>query len=163
VTKKTGFFNASKACANCNGDKVTRSETNIKVNVPPGVDDGDRIKLAGMGDETPDQTYDLYVSITVEPHTNIERDGADLRIECDVPETMARNGGEVIVNNLQSDLKLKIPANIESGKVMRLAGCGITSDIREKQQGDLYVTINVVPDESAPPKKSMFGKIFGKN
>jgi molecular chaperone DnaJ len=85
---------------------------------------------------------DLYVHITVRPHSIFERDGNDLFCEVPINMTTAALGGELEVPTLNGRVKLKIPAETQSGKLFRLRGKGVKS-VRSGQQGDLLCRVHV--------------------
>ena len=134
----------SDPCQGCNGRGRVAKNRKLSVKVPPGVDDGDRIRLSGEGEagRNGGPPGDLYVEIRVTPHKIFEREGADL--SCDVPISIATAalGGEVELPTLDGNVSLKIPAGTQSGKVFRLRGKGVTT-VREPHKGDLFVRASV--------------------
>lgn len=131
-------------CKNCGGRGRTAKTKKLSVKVPAGVDDGDRIRLAGEGEagRNGGPPGDLYVEIRVNPHKIFERDGADL--SCEVPVSMATAalGGEVEMPTLDGHVSLKIPGGTQSGKIFRLRGKGVIT-VREQHKGDLFVRVVV--------------------
>lgn len=131
-------------CMRCRGKGKRRAHKNLSVKVPPGVDDGDRIRLAGEGEpgERGGPAGDLYVEIDVKPHDIFERDGDDLRCTVPVNIVTAALGGEIDVPTLDGRAKLRIPAETQSGKVFRLRGKGVQS-VRSPARGDLLCKVMV--------------------
>jgi molecular chaperone DnaJ len=133
-------------CARCHGEGRVRDVKTLSVDVPAGVDTGDRIRLGGQGEagRNGGPPGDLYVEIVVRPHPIFERRGADLACEVPISYASAVLGGEVEVPTLgeQSSLKLKIPDGTQSGKVFKLRGRGVRP-VRGGGQGDLLVTVVV--------------------
>jgi molecular chaperone DnaJ len=131
-------------CMRCRGKGKRRSHKNLSIKVPPGVDDGDRIRLAGEGEPggMGGPAGDLYVQINVKPHDIFERAGDDLR--CDVPVNVvtATLGGEIDVPTLNGKVTLRIPPETQSGKVLRLRGKGVQS-VRSPGPGDLLCKLAV--------------------
>ena len=131
-------------CSKCRGEGRVQSHKNLSVKVPPGVDSGDRIRLAGEGEpgEMGGPPGDLYVQINVKPHDVFTRDGNNLR--CKVPLNMANAalGGEVDVPTLNGKVSLRIPPETQSGKVFRLRGKGVQS-VRTSAPGDLLCKVAV--------------------
>lgn len=131
-------------CFDCHGQGRVRREKTLSVKVPAGVDNGDRIRLSGEGEAGANgaPSGDLYVEIHVQPHEMFERDGDDLH--CDVPINLvdAALGGEVEVPTLKGKVKLKIPAETQTGKLFRLRGKGVKS-VRSANTGDLLCRIKV--------------------
>ncbi len=131
-------------CPSCQGQGRVRDTKTISVKIPPGVDTGDRIRLAGEGEagENGGPPGDLYVHVTVKEHPIFSRDGINLT--CDVPITIATAtlGGELEIPTLEGRVKLKIPAETQSGKVFRLRSKGVRS-VRSSQKGDLLCRVMV--------------------
>ena len=158
VRMQQGFFSIQQTCPQCKGagtviadpcedchgrGRVRKTKT-LSVKVPPGVDDGDRIRLAGEGEagRTGGPPGDLYVEIRVNPHKIFERSGADLSCEVPVSFAAATLGGEVELPTLDGHVALKIPAGTQSGKVFRLRSKGVTT-VRDPRQGDLFARVVV--------------------
>ena len=131
-------------CATCHGQGRVRDNKTISVKVPPGVDNGDRIRLSGEGEagENNGPPGDLYVNVIVKPHPIFTRDHTDLH--CDVPITFttAALGGELEIPTLDGRVKLKIPSETQSGKMFRLRGLGVKS-VRSSTKGDLLCRVIV--------------------
>jgi molecular chaperone DnaJ len=131
-------------CPACQGQGRVRDTKTISVKIPPGVDTGDRIRLAGEGEagENGGPPGDLYVHVTVKEHPIFAREGVNLH--CDVPITIATAtlGGELEIPTLDGRVKLKIPAETQSGKQFRLRGKGVRS-VRSSQKGDLLCRVMV--------------------
>jgi len=128
----------SDPCRKCHGQgRVEKSKT-LSVKVPPGVDTGDRIRLSGEGEAGPEggPPGDLFVQMSVRQHPIFERDGKNLY--CEVPITFvdAAVGGELEVPTLDGRVKLKIPAETQTGKLFRLRGKGV-KPVRGGSVGDL--------------------------
>ena len=158
VRMQQGFFAVQQTCPTCHGNgkvisdpctscrgqgRVEETKT-LSVKVPPGVDTGDRIRLSGEGEASPDggPTGDLYVQMSVRPHAIFTRDGKHLF--CDVPISFADAalGGELDVPTLDGRVKLKIPAETQTGKSFRLRGKGI-APVRGGSTGDLICKVVV--------------------
>jgi DnaJ-class molecular chaperone len=122
---------------------VPRSET-IDVQVPQGVDDGSRIRLAGKGEPGLDggPPGDLFIKIRVRPHSIFKREGDNLRIDLPVTIGEAMKGTTVSVPTPTGDVELKVPAGTRSGQVLRLKGKGVPN-LKSKAPGDMFVTIRV--------------------
>ncbi len=131
-------------CPDCHGQGRVRDTKTISVKVPEGVDNGDRIRLSGEGEagENNGPAGDLYVHISVKDHPIFVRDGTDLY--CDVPISFptAALGGELEVPTLDGKVKLKIPAETQSGKLFRLRSKGVRS-VRNSAKGDLLCRVVV--------------------
>ena len=131
-------------CADCHGRGRVRKTRTLSVKVPPGVDDGDRIRLTGEGEagRNGGPPGDLYVEIRVRRHKLFERDGANLSCEVPVSFATAAMGGEVELPTLDGNVALKIPAGTQSGKVFRLRGKGVVT-VRDPRKGDLFARVAV--------------------
>ncbi len=125
-------------CNTCHGQGRVEKTRTLSVKVPPGVDTGDRIRLSGEGEAglKGGPPGDLFVQISVKKHSIFERDGKHLY--CEVPITFvdAALGGEMEVPTLDGRVKLKIPAETQTGKLFRLRGKGV-KPVRGGSVGDL--------------------------
>jgi len=158
VRMQQGFFSVQQACPtcrgqgsiikdpcySCNGQGVKESTKTLNVKVPAGVDNGDRIRLTGEGEAGArgGPKGDLYVETHIKSHAIFERDGRNLY--CDVPISIADAalGGEIEVPTLDGRVKLKIPAETQSGKLFRMRGKGVVP-IRGGSTGDLLCRVMV--------------------
>ncbi len=131
-------------CPNCDGAGRIEEDKTLSVKIPAGVDNGDRIRLAGEGESGPAGTPpgDLYVEVRVRPHAIFERDGDDLH--CDVPIriSQAALGDITRVPTLGGEVELRIPAETQTGRVFRLRDKGVKS-VRSRAPGDLYCKVVV--------------------
>src|SRR5207247_8377739 len=117
----------------------------LEVKIPPGVDTGSRIRIAGKGGTSGGRSRDLYIVAKVLPHTVFTRRGADLTREIKVTLREALLGAEIPVRTLKGRVLLTIPAGTQNGRTFRLSGQGMPR-MKGKGEGagDLYVKINVV-------------------
>lgn len=131
-------------CTNCHGQGRVEESKTLSVKVPAGVDSGDRIRLSGEGEAGTGggPTGDLYVQISVKPHEFFEREGANLYCEVPVNFVDAVLGGELEVPTLDGRVKLKVPAETQTGKLFRLRGKGVTP-VRGGAKGDLLCRVVV--------------------
>jgi molecular chaperone DnaJ len=134
-----------KPCRNCAGQGRVRKEKTLNVTIPPGVEDGTRIRLAGEGEAglRGGGTGDLYIFLAVKPHRLFQRDGAN--IHCRVPISMptAALGGSVEVPTIDGGrAKVAIPEGTQSGHQFRLKGKGM-SVLRSHARGDMFVQVSV--------------------
>src|SRR5665213_2253531 len=159
VRHAQGFFTLERTCPVCQGrgqviddpcpscagaGRVTRERT-LSVNIPAGVEDGTRIRLAGEGEAglRGGPAGDLYIFLSLTPHELFQRDGADLH--CRVPISMATAalGGDFEVPAIDgSKARVKVPAGSQTGRRFRLTGKGMPV-LRAKQTGDMYVQVSV--------------------
>lgn len=153
-----GFFSIQQTCPSCHGTGQTieqpctscqgrgrrQQQKTLAVKVPAGVDEGDRIRLTGEGEmgQNGGPPGDLYVEIHVRPHAVFERQGADLYCVVPVSFATAALGGSIDVPTLDGEVTLKIPAETQPGKVLRLRGKGV-KPVRGSSVGDMYCRIDV--------------------
>jgi len=131
-------------CPDCDGAGRVEEDKSLSVKIPAGVDNGDRIRLAGEGEAGPPGTPpgDLYVEVRVRPHAIFQRDGDDLHCEVPIRISQAALGDIVRVPTLGGEVELRIPAETQSGKVFRLRDRGVKS-VRSRAPGDLYCKVEV--------------------
>jgi molecular chaperone DnaJ len=129
-------------CSSCHGQGRVRETKTLSVKIPPGVDTGDRIRLAGEGEAglAGSPAGDLYVEVRVRQHRLFERDGDELYCEVPIQFSIAAVGGELEIPTLNGQVKLKIPAETQTGKTFRLRGKGVKS-VRSHRQGDLMCKV----------------------
>ena len=131
-------------CDTCFGQGRVRRTRKLSVKVPPGVDTGDRIRLAGEGEagRNGGPPGDLYVEVHVREHSIFERDGEHLSCEVPISFAIAALGGSVEVPTLDGNVVLKIPAETQSGRVFRLRDKGV-KPVRGSARGDLFCRVVV--------------------
>jgi molecular chaperone DnaJ len=134
-----------KPCKICSGAGRVRREKTLNVNVPPGVEEGTRIRLAGEGEAglRGAPPGDLYIFLDVAPHPLFERDGADLYCRATIEMTQAALGDSIELPSIDGGkARISIPAGAQSGQRLRLKGKGMTV-LRSSSRGDLYVELMV--------------------
>ncbi|GGJ08762.1 molecular chaperone DnaJ [Halopseudomonas pertucinogena] len=129
-------------CRDCHGQGRVEEHKTLSVKVPPGVDSGDRIRLAGEGEAGVNggPTGDLYVVVSVREHKIFQRDGKNLYCEVPISFADAALGGELEVPTLDGRVKLKIPEGTQTGKLFRLRGKGVVP-VRGGAPGDLLCRV----------------------
>lgn len=159
VRATQGFFTMERTCPTCGGqgryvktpcrkcDGVgrVRVERMLSVKVPPGLEDGTRIRLAGEGDAGArgGPRGDLYIFVSIRPHDIFERDGADLYCRAPVPMTTAALGGEIEIPTIEGGrVRVRVPEGSQTGRKVRLRSKGMTR-LRAAAQGDMYVELFV--------------------
>ena len=132
-------------CSTCAGRGRVEVERKLSVKVPPGVDDGSRIRITGSGEAgiRGGPPGDLYVYLSVAPHALFRREGLDTAIDVPVSFPQATLGAELTVPSLEGDLMLKIPPATQSGTTFRMRGHGMPA-VRGTNRGDHRVTVHVV-------------------
>jgi molecular chaperone DnaJ len=131
-------------CAECDGVGRLVRERTWDVDVPAGIESGQRIRIAGAGHagEPGAPSGDLYVLVTVADDDRFERQGQDLVSIVKVPATLAMVGGEVDAPTLDGEREVKIPAGAQPGHTMRLKGLGLPS-LRGGRRGDQHVLVDI--------------------
>jgi molecular chaperone DnaJ len=171
VTTNQGSFSFSEPCRECQGvgtiveekcpecrgtGGVTKTRT-INVRIPPGVSDGQRIRLAGRGEpgERGGPAGDLYVHVKVRPDELFGRSGDDLTLTVPVTYPEAVLGTDLRVPTLDGAVTVRVPPGTRGGRTLRVRGKGVTR--RDGQTGDLLVTVDVeVPSAlSAEARKAL--------
>jgi len=194
VRAQQGFFTIERTCPTCGGRGAivknpckacagagrVRRDRSLQVQIPMGVEDGTRIRLAGEGEAglRGGPPGDLYIFIEIAPHRLFTREGMDLHCRCTVPMTTAALGGEIEAPTLDGGRsRVKIPAGCQSGKQLRLRGKGMPQ-LRGGRYGDLYLELQVetpvnltarqkellaeferASADNSPDSKDFFGKV----
>jgi len=145
-------------CATCRGSGSTSVPRQIKVQIPPGIEDGMALRLAGQGEAAPPGAVagDLLVRIQIEPHPLLKRAGEDLYTGKAIDFACAALGAKVDVPCLHNEiLKVTIPPGIQSGTALRLRGKGMPR-LQGKGKGDLYVVVEVrTPTDLTPRQREL--------
>lgn len=137
----------------------------LEVTIPPGVDNGSRIKISGKGEDSPYPAQaspgDLYLIVHVEEDPVFERRGDDVHVFVDVPVTTAALGGEAVVRSLSGTggLALTIPPGTQNGRVFRLGGQGMPRFKRDGR-GDILAEVSLqIPDQLTPEQIELFQQL----
>jgi molecular chaperone DnaJ len=159
VRASQGFFTIERTCPSCQGrgevisdpcsgcagsGRVTKERT-LSVNIPAGVEDGTRIRLAGEGEAglRGGPAGDLYIFLSIKPHEFFRRDGADIFCRVPISMTTAALGGQIDVPTVDGGkTRVKVPEGCETGKQFRLKSKGMPI-LRSKVQGDMYIQVEV--------------------
>jgi molecular chaperone DnaJ len=159
-----GFFSIERTCPQCQGRGQTISdpcpkcagqgrvteERSLSVNIPAGIEDGTRIRLAGEGEAglRGGPSGDLYIFLSVKPHELFQRDGADLYCKVPISMTTAALGGSFEVATLDgTQTRVKVPEGTQNGRQFRLRGKGMPV-LRQADVGDLYIQVAVETPQS---------------
>lgn len=132
-------------CPKCSGQGRIVQERSLSVNIPAGIEDGTRIRLAGEGEAgmRGGPAGDLYIFLSIHPHEFFQRDGADLYCKVPISMTTAALGGQFEVSTLDgTQTRVKVPEGTQNGKQFRLKGKGMPV-LRQPTVGDLYIQIVV--------------------
>jgi molecular chaperone DnaJ len=166
-------------CATCGGAGRVREEKKISVKIPPGVDDGSRLRVAGEGEAgfNGGPAGDLYVFISVKDHPKFQRRDYDIHCEQAISFTQAALGGDATVETIDGNDSLKIPAGTQPNQVFRLRGKGvpfldgtgrgdhyvhtvvrIPTSLNEEQR-NLLERLATIEGENPPGEKGVFDKV----
>jgi molecular chaperone DnaJ len=169
VRHAQGFFTLERTCPNCHGrgqsidspcascagsGRVTRERT-LSVNIPPGVEDGTRIRLAGEGEAgvRGGPPGDLYIFLSMAAHPFFQREGADLHCRVPVSMVTAAMGGDIEVPTIDGgNTRVKVPEGTQSGRRFRLQSKGMPV-LRQRQHGDMYVQVVVETPQKLTKKQ----------
>ncbi len=164
VRAQQGFFSIERTCPHCHGQgevidnpcgvcsgsgRVTR-ERNLAVNIPSGVEDGTRIRLAAEGEAglRGGPAGDLYIFVSMKPHPFFQRDGADLFCRVPISMVQAALGGDVTVPTVDgAEAKVKVPEGTQSGKQFKVKNKGMPV-LRSREVGDLFIQVTVETPQS---------------
>jgi len=135
---------------------------NLRLNIKPGVEDGQTIRLKGNGGPGPNggENGDLYITFRIEPDPNFIRKGHDVYVEANIPVYQAALGGDTVVNTLSGQLKLKVKPETKNGTMLRLKGKGFPVYNQPDTFGDLYVKVNLqLPENLTEQEKDLFRQL----
>ena len=179
VRASQGFFTIERTCPGCQGQgeiiedscevcsgagRVAKERT-LSVNIPAGVEDGTRIRLAGEGEAgmRGGPPGDLYIFLSIRPHEFFQRDGADLFCRVPIAMTTAALGGQIEVPTVDGGRsRVKIPEGSETGKQFRLRGKGMPV-LRSTAKGDLYIQVELETPKNLTRKQRDLLKDFDKS
>ena len=175
VRYQQGFFSVARTCSACNGagQKITdpcqtcrgegraAADFKLKVKVPPGVEEGTRIRYGGEGDvgRAGAPKGDLYIVLSVRPHDFYERHGNDLYCAMPISFPQAVLGDEFEIEGIDGPVNLKIPEGTQSGREIRVRGRGVPI-LNSKATGDLIVKVIVqIPRKLSRAQKELVQKL----
>jgi molecular chaperone DnaJ len=159
IRAQQGFFTVERTCPSCQGagrviekpcqscrgaGRVQKTKT-LQVNIPAGVEDGTRIRLAGEGEAglRGAPPGDLYIFLAIAPHKLFRREGTDIYCQVPIPMTTAALGGNIEVPSIDgSRARVSVPAGAQTGQRFRLKGKGM-SVLRSHARGDMYIQVSV--------------------
>ena len=177
VRMQQGFFSVQQTCSscsgsgqviknrckNCKGIGAIKDNKTLSVNIPAGVDNGDKVRLSGEGEWMKDgQSGDLYVAIRVSNDPLFERDGRNLYIEAPIPFDLSVVGGSIKIPTLENSISLKIPPNTQTGKIFRIKGKG-ASIVRDRRRGDILCRVIVETPSNLDKKQTKILNEFTKS
>ncbi|HEX4110238.1 MAG TPA: molecular chaperone DnaJ [Solirubrobacteraceae bacterium] len=152
---------AEKPCRTCRGRGRQVVKKSLTVEIPPGIGDGQRIRVTGRGNvgEPAGRAGDLYVEVHVREDERFVREGDDLITALDVPAPLAALGATLTVPTLDGDQQIEVPAGTQPGTIITLRGQGIP-DLRRGRPGDLKVVVDVViPRRLSPEQQELLERL----
>lgn len=149
-------------CPTCHGEGVIKKTEEINIQIPIGINNGEMIRMTGHGEAISGGVAgDLYVKVHVEPHKVFTRDGDDLRMTLPIKMTEAILGADKMIETLDGGVKLKIPAGISAGEILRLRSKGVPKSTSTR--GDLLVKITVpTPNKLSSKAKKLIDELKGE-
>ena len=163
VCRGTGSF-IRHPCESCGGSGMTREERQMQVRIPPGVDNGTRLRLRGEGEagRFGGPPGDLYIDVQVEPHPHLDRRGRDLLYHTELSFVHAALGWEITVPTLNGNsANLHIPPGTQSGEFFSIKGEGLP-DLKTKKRGNLLVEVSLKTPTQLTPHQEELLKEFLK-
>ena len=175
IRYQQGFFSVARACGacggtgsvigdpctTCHGETRVSNELKLNVKVPPGVEDGTRIRYAGEGDagRSAGPRGDLYVVLAIRPHDFFERESQDLHCVIPISFPQAALGAEIEIPGIDGPVNLKIPEGTQNGREVRVRGRGVPY-LNDKGHGDLVVKVLVqIPRKLTRTQRELVGKL----
>ncbi len=158
-----GHGQTGKPCAACGGSGQVPGTEKIRIVVPKGVKEGSKVRIAGKGEPGPNggEPGDLYLIIHLKPHPFLKRTNDDLYMDVPVTVREAMAGGTIDISTVDGQIQMKVPANSQTGKVLRLKGKGATN-LKTKTRGNLMVKLVVkVPRTDDPEILAAVQKMDG--
>ena len=153
---------AQTPCDECHEEGRVRVTRTLTVTIPPGVDNGSRLRMKGEGEAGTAAHGDLFVVVEMLPHRTFERKSSDLLVEITVSMSRAILGTEVRVPTMDGGVMMKIPAGIQSGSTLRLRGKGMP-ELRSKGVGDELVKVRVQMPRHLTPRQRELMEEFEKS
>jgi len=151
-----------KKCTKCSGLGIIKKETEIKINIPAGIDNGETIKLSGQGEAGLNGlTGDLYIHVRIKPDPHFERQGYHVLTNQQISFSQAALGDKINIETIEGLVVLKIPAGTQSGTKFRLKGKGIPK-LRGHGRGDHWVQIDVKVPKNLSRKQKELLKDFNE-
>ncbi|MGA9670688.1 MAG: molecular chaperone DnaJ [Terracidiphilus sp.] len=175
VRYQQGFFSVARTCSicggtgtvnldpclTCHGETRTTAELKLNVKVPPGVEDGTRIRYAGEGDagRSGSPKGDLYIVLSIRAHDFFERQGNDLHCVIPISFPQAALGADIEIDGVDGAVTLKIPEGTQTGRELRVRGRGVPF-LNEKGKGDLVVKLVVqIPKKLSRSQRELVIKL----
>ncbi len=175
IRYQQGFFSVARTCTacggtgsvigdpcpTCRGEGRAAREVKLNVKVPPGVEDGTRVRYAGEGDagRAGGPKGDLYIILSIRPHDFFERSGHDLHCVVPISFPQAALGAEFEIAGIDGPINIKVPEGTQSGKELRIRGRGVPY-LNDKGHGDLIVKVIVqIPRKLSRAQRDLVAKL----
>merc|ERR1712232_380920 len=145
-------------CGTCSGQGVVQKNKQIKVTIPAGVEDGNKLRVRGEGDAGPKggPSGDLYIFLKVIEDKNFRREGSEVYSDASVSYIDVILGASMKVPVVDGEVTIKVPPGTQPGQVMRLKGNGAPRLGNPDQRGDHYVTMNVeIPKDVSKEEREL--------
>jgi len=149
-----------RVCPACGGDGFVSATQNYKVKIPPGVRDGQRLRVSGQGEASAGggPRGDLYLQVRLASHPDFRVEGGDLYYDLELAPWEAALGASVSVPTLSGPVSIKIPPATQNDQRLRVRGRGLPG--RENEKGDLYVVAHIqMPKEIGPSEKALWEQL----
>jgi len=154
---------AREKCSSCDGEGTIHDTKELNINIPAGVYDDSRLRIADEGEESRHGNGDLYVYLTVKPHDIFERKDYNLYLNTEISYSQAVLGSEIEIPLLKGKKKIKIPSGTESGTVFRIKDEGVKY-LNSNSKGDLFVRMNVkVPKKVSEKERKLLNELADIN
>lgn len=150
-------------CHSCKGRGIVRNKEEINVNIPAGVETGQKLRVAGKGDAiTNGESGDLYIFISIEHNHLFQKKYFDLYTKTEIPLITAVLGGEIMVTGVDEEIKIKIKSGIQPDQSMKIKGKGVGE--KKGKRGDLYTTIKInIPKKLSSQEKKLYQELKNLN
>ena len=153
-------------CEKCHGKGQVEVEKKLELKIPAGVDTGSKMRLSGEGDAglRGGPAGDLYIVLHVKPSDYYHREGLNIITRLDITPAQAVLGDNIYVQTIDGDKKLNIPADIQTGTTLKLAGHGVPHVQKPSYKGDHIVLVNIkTPTNLTDEEKSLYKRLYEIN
>lgn len=153
-------------CEKCHGKGQVEVEKKLELKIPAGVDTGSKMRLSGEGDAglRGGPAGDLYIVLHVKPSDYYHREGLNIITRLDITPAQAVLGDNIYVQTIDGDKKLNIPAGIQTGTTLKLAGHGVPHVQKPSYKGDHIVLVNIkTPTNLTDEEKSLYKRLYEIN
>ncbi len=151
----------NEKCTECKGHGVHKKEETIEIAVPAGINNGEMIRMTGMGEAVAHgQTGDLYIKVNVRPHKTFKRDGSNLVMDLEVKLSDAILGFPYKLQTLDGEMEVNIPEGVHHGELLRVRGKGVPQQNSMSRRGDIILRIQIkMPTKLSKKAKELVEKL----